>query len=84
MNDEEVWIGQSLGHLVEELLLRQHDGGLRVGHEHEHVAVQAVPVDPVVEVGLDVDTRAVDNDHLLPQQPTPLNRPVDHNLRSEF
>ena len=42
-----------------------------------------MPVNPVVEVGLDVDAGAVDNDDLLPQQATPLNRPVDHHLQRD-
>ena len=68
---------------VEELLLREHDGGLGVGDEDEHVAVQAELVDPLVQVGLNVDTRAVDDDDLLAEKTTFLNRPVDTDLKKQ-
>jgi len=33
---------------VEELLLGEHDGGLGIGDQHEHVAVQAELVNPII------------------------------------
>lgn len=37
---------------------RLHQGGLRVGYQHEHVSVQAELVDPAVQLCGDIDSRA--------------------------
>lgn len=37
---------------------RLHQSGLRVGHQHKHVSVQAELVDPAVQLCGDIDARA--------------------------
>ena len=64
VHDEQVGVGEPLVHLVEELLLSQHDRGLGVGDQDKDIAVQAELVYPVVQVGLHVYARRIDNDHL--------------------
>ncbi|ENN74987.1 hypothetical protein YQE_08444, partial [Dendroctonus ponderosae] len=82
VQDEDVRFGQLLGHLVEEVLLGQHEGGLGVRHQDEHVGVQTVHVDPLVKVGGDVDARRVHEDDVVPQQQAAVLRPEDaHQLR---
>ena len=53
-NDQDVWLGELGGDLLEERLLPPHQGRLAVDHPHEEVGVQAHPVDPHVQVGLNV------------------------------
>ena len=68
-------------HLVEELLLGDHEGGLGVGDEDEDVRVEAELVDPVVQVGLHVDAGRVDDHDLLRQHPALFLGPEDTNFR---
>ena len=63
-------------YLVEELLLREHDGGLRVGHQDKHIAVQTMFVNPLVKVCLDINARTINDYNLLSQQSTSLNWPM--------
>ena len=42
--------------------------------------IRFLPVDPIVEVSFDINAWTVDDDDLLSEESTFLNRPVDSNL----
>ena len=51
---------------VEELLLGEHDGGLGVGDQHEHVAVQAKPEKKGYTFLREKETETEKRNHCLP------------------
>lgn len=47
---------------------RNHESGLSICYKHKHVCVQTVSVNPLVEVGCDINAGRVDEDNIVSQQ----------------
>lgn len=55
---------------MKELLLGPSHGRLGIQYKHEDIGIQAMIVDPVVQIGRNIDSRRVHKDHVVPQQVT--------------
>ena len=65
IQNEDVGLRKLRVDFMEEVLFRLHEGGFRVADENEDVGVQAMLIDPRVQIRRHVNTRRIHEYHVV-------------------